>query len=142
MSKSGSKLFSEHLERNGLRMTEQRSRILKAFLEKEGHFTTEEFYAYVKKNVGSVGQATVYRNLKLLVESGIARELDFGGGALYYEHQHGHDHHDHIICTRCGERTEVYSEKLEKLQEEIAEEHGHKLTGHKLYLYAVCPACR
>jgi len=141
MKTEATKQFQQYLEEKGMRMTQQRGLILDAFLKKEGHFTTEEFYSYVKKMDNSIGQATIYRNLRHLAEAGLARELDFGGGVLNYEHKYGHDHHDHIICTKCGERSEIYSKKLEQLQEQVAKKQGYKLTGHKLYLYGHCPKC-
>jgi Fur family ferric uptake transcriptional regulator len=141
MSGHSEKVFQDYVESNGLRMTDQRKLVLDVFLKREGHFTTEELYELVKKKDSSVGQATVYRNIKLIAEAGLARELDFGDGPVYYEHKHGHDHHDHIICSECGKRTEVFDEKLEKLQSKIAKENGYKLTGHKLYLFGLCSDC-
>ncbi len=134
-------VFIEYLDKNGLRMTGQRRLILNSFLKKEGHFTSEELCGIVRKKDSSIGQATVYRNLKHLTSAGLARQCDFGDGPVYYEHKYGHDHHDHIICTRCGRRTEVYSEKIERLQRKISEESGYTLTGHKMYLYGICEKC-
>ena len=142
MNKQETKIFIEYLKKHGMRMSGQRAMILDAFLKKEGHFTTEEFHGYIKSIDGSIGQATVYRNLKHLVEAGLARELDFGKGIKTYEHTYAHDHHDHIICTECGKRTEVYKPMVEKLQEKMAKEAGYKLSSHKLYLYGLCPECR
>lgn len=142
MKDKANKMFQEYLENKGMRMTSQRSLILEAFLKKEGHFTTEEFHDYIKTLDSSIGQATVYRNLKHLALAGLARELDFGNGIATYEHKYGHDHHDHLICIECGMRSEVFDRKLERIQEKMAEEQGYKLTSHKLYLYGLCPECR
>lgn len=135
-------VFEDYLDREGLRMTAQRGAILDFFLKKEGHFTAEELYRAVKRKDKRIGLATVYRNLRLLVGSGLASEHDFGRGAVFYEHKYDHGHHDHIICTSCGERTEVYDERIEKLQKYISRKHGALMTGHKLYLYVVCAKCR
>jgi Fur family ferric uptake transcriptional regulator len=141
MSKVETELFEQYLDKNGMRMSRQRALILVAFLNKEGHFTTEEFLTYIKTIDSSIGQATVYRNLRHLANAGLARELDLGNGIKTYEHKYGHDHHDHIICTKCGKSAEVYNRRIEMLQEKMAEEHGYKLTSHKLYLYGTCPDC-
>ncbi len=135
-------IFSEFLAKKGLKMTSQRSMILDAFTKKEGHFTSEELYDIVKKKDGAIGQATVYRTLKLLSESGIASEVDFGDGVIRYEHKYGHEHHDHLICNLCGKNVEVLDLQIEELQEKMAKKHGFKLTGHKMYLYGICRDCR
>lgn len=139
MQKVEPKLFAQYLDKHGMRMSRQRALILDAFLKKEGHFTTEEFVACIKTIDRSIGQTTVYRNLKHLPNAGLARELDLGNSIKTYEHKYGHGHHDHIICTTCGKSAEVYNRRIEMLQEKIAKKHGYKLTSHKLYLYGTCP---
>ncbi len=134
-------LFAEYLSRNNLRMTPQRGLILDVFLRTEGHITSEELYSRVKRKDRSIGQATVYRTLKLLSDAGLAREVDFGDGILRYEHDYAHEHHDHIICERCNRQIEVIDEGIERLQERLAKRHGFHLTGHRMYLYGICPEC-
>ncbi len=134
--------FREYLARKRLKMTPQRMRILDAFLLSEGHLTSEELYGRVKKADPSVGQATVYRTLKLLADSGIAQEVDFSEGVARYEHGFHDEHHDHLICTRCRTTVEVSDEEIERLQEALAAKHGFRLTGHSMCLYGVCPKCR
>lgn len=140
--KEARKAFSTFLQNTGLRVTHQRLLILNVFLKSERHLTPEELYTIVKKKDPSVGQATVYRTLKLLSDSGIAMEVDFGDGVMRYEHKFGHDHHDHLICERCKKSIEVVDEKIERLQEGLAIKHGFQLTGHKMYLFGVCSKCK
>lgn len=135
------KYFSEFLEKKGLKMTSQRRMILESFIKKEGHFTSEELYDTAKKRDRSIGQATVYRTMKLLSESGVAREVDFGDGVVRYEHKYGHEHHDHLICNVCGKNIEALDRKIEELQKVLAKKHGFKLTGHKMYLFGICKDC-
>ena len=125
----------------GLRMTPQRERIMDIFLREAGHMTTEELYARIRQKDPSLGQATVYRTVKLLCEAGVAREVRFGDGVARYE-QRGEAHHDHLICERCGKNIEVMDPELERLQEALAREHGFTPTFHRLYLYGVCKECR
>lgn len=134
--------FADYAAREQLKMTPQRRHILDVFLEQQGHVTSEELYEKVRATYKTIGQATVYRTLKLLSGSGIAKEVDFGDGVTRYERQHGDDHHDHLICERCGKNVEVLDETIEKLQEEVAARHGFTLTRHKMYLYGVCSDCR
>ncbi len=134
--------FADYAAQQRLKMTLQRRHILDVFLEQQGHVTSEELYEKVKSSYKTIGQATVYRTLKLLSGSGIAKEVDFGDGVTRYERQHGDDHHDHLICEECGKNVEVLDETIEKLQEKVAARHGFTLTRHKMYLYGLCPDCR
>ena len=102
-SKEEKKIFLEHIQKKGLRKTAQRELILVVFLETEDHLSSEDLYWLVQKQDSNVGQTTVYRTLKLLTDAGLAREVRLGDGRTYYEHHFDHDHHDHMICTECGE---------------------------------------
>lgn len=135
-------VFSNYLRQHGNKLTPQRELILDVFTKMKGHPAPEELYVEVKKRDHSVGQATVYRTLKLFSEAGIAKELHFGDGLTRYEHRLGQTHHDHLICESCGNNIEVVDPRIELLQEELAAKHGFKLTGHRMYLYGICPACR
>lgn len=135
-------VFADYLADKNLKMTPQRRLILDTFLKQKGHLSSEELYSRVKKRDSSVGQATVYRTLKLMYESGLIEPLDFADGVTRYEMSYGEDHHDHLICERCGKNIEILDEVIENRQEELAEEHGFKLLRHRMYLYGVCSDCR
>jgi len=134
-------VFLEYLRKRGLNMTPQRAAIVETFLETEGHFSSEELCARARKLDPAIGQATVYRTLKLLVESGLAGALLAGDGPTLYEHGYGHAHHDHLVCLDCGAKVEIVDPEIEKRQEELAEAQGFTLTRHSMVLYGLCPAC-
>lgn len=134
-------IFSEFITRQKLKMTPQRRQILESFLSEQGHVTSEELYQKVKQDNPAIGQATVYRTLRLLADAGLAKAVEFGDGAVRYEILYGQTHHDHLICEKCGANVEVVDPSIERLQEEVASRHGYALTGHKLYLYGICPEC-
>ena len=79
-------IFRSFLKNKGLRNTPQRQQIMEVFFNESGHLTTEEIYDRVRKEDPSLGQATVYRTMKLLCEAGLAREVRFGDGLARYEH--------------------------------------------------------
>ncbi|HDQ03629.1 MAG TPA: transcriptional repressor [Deltaproteobacteria bacterium] len=135
-------IFGKYLSRHNLRDTPQRELILDTFLKREEHISAEDLYDIVKKRDPSIGQATVYRMLKLLAEAGLARELDFGDCIKRYEHNYNHPHHDHLICRKCEKTVEVVEPQIEDLQKRVAEKYGFKLTDHSLYLYGYCANCR
>lgn len=139
---SEKQVFSEHIQKAGLRHTAQRDLILEIFLRTEDHVSSEDLYWLVHKEDSSVGHTTVYRTLKLLTDAGLAREVRFGDGKSYYEHHYNHEHHDHMICTDCGKVVEFFSPEIENLQDSIAAEYGFKLTHHSMRILGLCGECQ
>ena len=135
-------IFWEHIKKAGLKHTAQRDVILEVFLRTEGHSSAEDLYNIVKAEDPTVGFTTVYRTLKLLAECGLAREERLGDGLRRYEHNYKHPHHDHLICTECGELIEFYNEVIEQKQDEIAAAHGFRPTRHSLRIFGVCAKCQ
>ncbi len=142
MKQAKKQLFHDFIARKGLKSTRQRDLILDGFLSNDRHMSIEELYLALRAKHPNIGYATVYRTLKLFSESGIAREIQFGDGQTRFEHVDEGEHHDHLVCTRCGAVKEFANEAIEKLQAAIAESHGYLVHTHKLELYGICPKCR
>lgn len=142
MKQEKKKIFQEYVAAKGLKSTRQRDIILESFLSSDRHLSIEELYLQLRAKHPGIGYATVYRTLKLFAESGIAREIHFGDGQTRYEHLAAGEHHDHLVCTRCGTIVEFENEAIEKLQDEIAAGYGFLINTHKLELYGLCARCR
>lgn len=140
--KSAQEILSAHIREKGFRRTKQRDIILDAFLSAGGHITAEELHARIARKYPEIGFATVHRNLHLFCQSGIAEEIKIGNQKTRYEQKVGHDHHDHLICTRCGAFIEVSDPKIERLQERLAEAKGFTPLRHKLEIYGLCRKCK
>lgn len=135
-------VFIEYLAHSGLKMTGQRRVILDVFLASDAHLTVEELYDKIKKEDPNIGQATVYRTMKLLSECGIAKEVHLGDSITRYEVKYGCHHHDHLVCECCGKSLGVVDERIEHLQCELAAKYGFQLTSHKMVLFGICPECQ
>ncbi|MBW2503505.1 MAG: transcriptional repressor [Deltaproteobacteria bacterium] len=143
MSKAKTKTdFQAFLQKQGLKSTRQREIILDEFLKGGAHLSTEDLYLKLRKKHPSIGYATVYRTLRLFAECGIAEARDFGDGQTRYESSDLHEHHDHLICTVCGQIIEFEEPQIEKLQEKVARAHGFKIVRHRLEIYGQCPRCK
>lgn len=130
----------------GLKITEQRLLILKCLYDfglksGERHVTAQELFEKVIKRDTSVGFATVYRFLRDLTQHGHATEVRMGGQPSRYELT-TKEHHDHLTCTECGRICEFENKKIEKLQIQVAEQFGFKLTNHVLELFGLCETCQ
>jgi Fur family ferric uptake transcriptional regulator len=135
------KAFTEFASGKNLRSTKQRDIILDVFLSSHDHVSVEELYLKVKASHPGIGQATVYRTLKLFVEAGLAREILLHDGQTRYEHVMAGEHHDHLVCTGCNSILEFENETIEQLQNEIAARHGFLIKNHKLEIYGLCAKC-
>jgi len=135
-------VFLKHIQKAGLKRTAQRDLILEVFLRTEEHLSSEDLYRLVQREDPTVGQTTVYRTLKLLVDAGLAREVRFGDGRTRYEHNYNHPHHDHLICTECGKTIEFFSAELEAIQDAIVAKHKFKQTQHSMRIFGVCAQCQ
>ena len=131
-----------YIEEKGLKHSRQRDRIAETFFAMGGHVSVEELVARVRRIDPRVSVATVYRTMKLLADCWLAIPRQFGGGQTRYEAAAGREHHDHMICTRCGEIVEFANERIESLQELVARKHGFQVETHKLELYGRCARCR
>lgn len=135
-------MFIDYLKKKDLKLTDQRKIILDVFLKTDRHLSVEDLYSIAKKKDQSIGQATVFRTLKLLCGADIAKEVNLGDGKTRYEHKYGHEHHDHLICTRCGRFIEAMDPRIEKLQDHLCKKHGFMPQRHKMQIFGVCKRCR
>ena len=136
-------ILRRYLTEHGLKSTRQRDLIAEAFFDAETHVRIDEILERVRTLDPKVSQATVYRTMKLLKDSGLAVERRFSDGQTLYESSdQGEQHHDHLICTRCGKIVEFVDERIERLQKQVAEEHGFAVEDHKMELYGLCRDCQ
>lgn len=136
------KRLQDYLSSKRLKSTKQRDAIVEAFIDfKGGHVTIENLLEKVRESKPSIGYATVYRTLMLLVDAGIAHQRHFQEGQSLFELD-TEDHHDHLICENCGVIKEFENEMIERLQLDVAKSFGFKLTGHKMELYGICKICQ
>lgn len=130
------------MARRGLRSTAQRRLILDRLFEVAGHFTADDLIADVRSADSSVGSATVYRTLRMLVDSGLLLEHKFADHeGTRFELKKSDDHHDHLICLECGTIREFEEPLIEQLQERVAKELGFTLLSHTHQLYGHCETC-
>ena len=135
--------FKDLLKTKTLKFTKQRELILKFLYENDEHYTPEKIYTLLKEAYPdiNIGIATVYRTLSLLEESGIASSISFGAQGKKYE-LGLKKHHDHLICTSCGEIIEFFDETIEAQQEKIAKKFNFQMTDHTMKIVGLCENCQ
>lgn len=114
--------------------------ILQVLKGTASHPTAEWVYNETKKRLPKLSLATVYRNLRLMVERGEVLELDMGTSFSRYD---GSLHeHSHFLCVACGSVLDMDFIIPKDLCEKAASGTGMAITGHQLSFSGFCEQCR
>ena len=124
------------LEDRGYRSTVPRRAIVRVIEEMHEGFTAED----IVKRLPSVGRATVFRTLKLFLETGIICRLNLLDGAPRYMLSRV-EHHHHTVCVRCGKVGEFRAATVERLMRIIGDDLSGEIVGHRIEFYVVCDQC-
>ncbi|MGB9428723.1 MAG: ferric iron uptake transcriptional regulator [Gammaproteobacteria bacterium] len=133
---------NQELRNAGLKVTLPRVKILEILeRSKQRHMSAEDMYKSLLDSGEDIGLATVYRVLTQFEAAGLVTRHHFEGGHSVFELNQG-DHHDHIVCVKCGRVDEFMDGEIEKRQKQIAVAKGYEITDHSLHLYGICFDCR
>lgn len=125
------------LEEQGCRITQPRRAIAAFIAGQRGAFSAEE----VNTALPRMGRATVYRTLKLLVDSGALCKAVMPDGSPRYSLDDVRHHHHHLVCVACGRIGEFRHPAVERMLRAMRNEIDGELVGHRLELYRRCSAC-
>ena len=129
---------SSDLRKAGLKVTLPRMKILEILEDSDTrHMSAEDVYKRLLEAKEDIGLATVYRVLTQFEAAGLVNRHHFEGGHSVFEMNEG-QHHDHIVCTRCGRVVEFFDETIEKCQEAVAKREGFIIREHSLIIYGEC----
>lgn len=132
----------EELRRVGLKVTLPRIEILEIMEgSSERHLSAEDIYQKLVASHIDIGLATVYRVLTQFETANLVTRHNFEGGHSVFELNQG-EHHDHLVCLRCGYVEEFIDPVIEERQQLIAEKADFKMTDHALNIYGLCKQCR
>jgi len=135
-------LENTQIKQAGLKVTLPRVKVL-GILEnsRKRHLSAEDVYKALLEKGEEIGLATVYRVLTQFEAAGLVCRHHFEGGQSVFELNRG-EHHDHLVCVKCGRVVEFFEEAIEERQRAIAERHGFTLEDHSLVIYGFCPHCQ
>jgi Fur family transcriptional regulator, ferric uptake regulator len=120
-------------------LTPQRRRVLEAIRASAGGLTLPE--AAQKLAGAGVGQATVYRAVKALLDEGLVGFVHgHGGEHRYVALSAGHSHL--VVCRGCRKAVEFGDCGLATLEALVALKTGFTVDAHHLELSGVCDDCR
>ncbi len=120
------------------RATRQRAAISAVIDAAHRPLSPQEILDCAKDAGTAIGIATVYRNLKLLVDEGLIQVVTLPGESPRYESTE-HDHHHHFQCTACKRVFDVPG--CPGNMKNLAPK-GFTVERHELTLYGKCAGCR
>ena len=134
--------FLSCLKEKGLKLTRERRLILNEVYNTTSHFEADDLLVAFRNQGQHISRASIFRTLKLLTECGLIRKVLIEENRSCYEYIYGHQHHDHLICLKCGKIIEFRNSKIEKLQDSVCREFAFEPTDHSLKILGYCKKCR
>ncbi|MDX8387414.1 MAG: transcriptional repressor [Ghiorsea sp.] len=122
------------------KLTAQRQAILDIINTSDKHWDADEVAYALKEKGTTIGIATVYRGLAALEESNLIESIQMADKRRY--ERADKEHHDHLVCTGCGDIEEFCKPEIEKLQDMVAKEHQFNIQGHQLLIFGLCATCK
>lgn len=120
----------------------QREEIIKVIEKSYDHLTAEDIYMTVKAKDPAVSRSTVYRNLNLLVDSGIVNKISMQIGPDRFDYVR--NLHNHAICIKCGKIMDFdYSFEYDKIKEIVKKQTGIEIsTSTGIAIEGLCDSCK
>ena len=140
--KSEAEIFRDYIRQRGLRRTPEREVILQEVFAVHEHFDVEELYLRLRRNGVKISKASIYRALRLLLDCGLVREVDYSDGHWHYEHIYGHQEHNHLRCLGCGEIVEFEAGVMAPLEEQLSSTYGYHIISHHWEVKGYCRNCQ
>ena len=122
------------------RETKQRETILRVLRNTRSHPTADCIYEEVRKEIPNISKGTVYRNLRILQESGQISELNLNGTVSRFEAKQ--ESHYHFRCEQCGRVFDIDEPVDRELDRKVAKRTGLKISYHQLEFRGLCHDCQ
>ncbi|MBX3151880.1 transcriptional repressor [Candidatus Obscuribacterales bacterium] len=112
-----------------------------ASLPQGQHISAQELRDRIIGQGGEVSLSTIYRALERLSEQGEIRSIMSARGQLW-EAVSGEEHHDHLICTKCGLTIEFHDDLLSGFGQTVAERKGYIYQESRFDIFGFCKDCK
>jgi Fur family ferric uptake transcriptional regulator len=123
-----------------------RQRALLQILEgADGFLSAAELHsrlsAYLAPQGLRVGIATVYSQLRRLVQCGTVDTLHGHDGETRYWLPRREAHHHYLVCRSCGRALEIVADPVEEWADALGVTVGFREITHTLELFGLCDCC-
>jgi Fur family ferric uptake transcriptional regulator len=129
------------LKKSGHKLTSQRLAIIKIVMESQELLSPAALYEKVRRIDPEVGEVTVYRTLNILFDLGLVCIVHTGENTHSYISRPP-EHHDHLICSKCGKVVDFMDCNVSDLEKRLMAETGFTIREHRLDFYGMCNLCK
>jgi Fur family peroxide stress response transcriptional regulator len=123
------------------RLTPQRVALVRLLAASDGHPSAAQLYDQLRDQFPTTSPGTVYKTLNLLKDLDEVLELGFSDDDNRYDGNRPHPH-PHLICVRCRKIMDPPVGMAQSLVQEVAQQSGYRIIGHRLDFYGLCPDCQ
>ena len=117
--------------------SKQRDALIAILQSTDTHPTAEWVYEKMREQFPNVSLATVYRNLKHMIEIGIAKELYTDNSSRFDANM---SEHYHFVCKKCNRLIDIFPDK-EFCETERMKSMGFQIDHYDLSMYGLCKDC-
>ena len=130
----------QSLRTKGIRITDTRRAVLAYLVASHEHPSAEKIYHDLLPQFPGMSLATVYNNIKVLIDEGVVSEIKVRNDTTTYFDFMGHEHLN-VVCEKCGRIADVEID-VPDLREEAARQSGYLITKTQMTVYGICPDCQ
>ena len=131
--------FRDICRQHGLAATYQRQVIYETVMSLPGHPSPEAIFEKAQERIPSISLATVYKNVRTFLDSGVFQEVSFHHGSLRVE-ANRRPHH-HLVCTRCRAITDLEADELEPVRLIRQVPRGFQVQRFAVDVLGICELC-
>jgi Fur family ferric uptake transcriptional regulator len=128
-----------NLTKAGIKVTPARTAVAKYLGSINKPVDVDTITNEVRKK-DEVNTVTIYRILDIFLSKGIIKRIELGEGKYRYEL--AGSHHHHLICTNCGNISDVEGEYLKDMEDKIRSKKGFLVKSHSLEFFGLCRNCQ
>lgn len=132
-------------EARGLKLTQQRIAIIRAFACDASHPTAQALYERLTRRLPGMSFATVYNTLDALTSVGLCTPMSLSRGVGRFDPNI--EPHHHAVCDRCGDISDVPFTKEEREPKEVTRafaemDPGFEIRSIEKVFRGLCASCR
>lgn len=131
--------MKKNISNGKLRPSKQRDRILELLQHTGTHPTAQWVYDQLVKEFPNLSMGNVYRNIKILLEQGLIKKIDFG--STFDRLDANVSRHYHFVCETCGSITDLQIPYDPDLDRRVNANTHFKVNTHKIQFYGHCEKC-
>lgn len=137
MTKVNNSLLNELLKNNGASITTQRNAIFETIYINQPVSAVK----LVKLMQNEVDRVSVYRTINLFLKLGIVQRINNGSSYLLELTDIFSNHHHHLICSLCGNITNINETELEGFIKNLSSKKKFIPIAHQIEIQGFCYKC-